>query len=120
MNYNESYEKIFFIYSLHYPKYLLVTRDGFYSNDQLDILAFLGRSFYNKFKEVPSKDQMKLLVQNSNKAKGKITDDIINVIYNTDIKEYDESWIKNTAESWIKWRNFDICRAPAGALQISS
>lgn len=108
MNYNESYEKIFFIYSIHNPKYLVVTKDNFYSNPQLDALAYLGRKFFDKFKEAPSKEQMKLLVENSSKAKNIVTDDIVNVIYNTDIKEYDQTWLKNTAESWIKWRNFDI------------
>lgn len=107
MNYNDSYEKVFFLYSLKNPKYLTVTRDGFYSNKHLDILAYLGKKFYEKFKETPSKDQFKLLIENSAKAKGKVTPDIIDTVFKENVKDYDETWLRKTSESWIKWRNFD-------------
>ena len=28
-------------------------------------------------------------------------------MYGVDLREYDEEWLTSTAESWIKWRNFD-------------
>jgi len=108
MNFNDSYEKIFFVFSLENPKYLQVTRDGFYKNQEIDSMAYLARKFYEKFRESPSKEQMKLLIDKSQKTKGKVTNDIIDVIYNTKSGDYDKEWLQRTAESWIKWRNFDI------------
>lgn len=107
MDFNQNYEKLFFNYSLVNPKYLTVTRDGFYSSKELDILAYLARKFYEKFKETPSKEQLKLLVQNSNKAKDVITDNIVDLVFDSNIGDYEQDWLQNTAESWIKWRAFD-------------
>lgn len=106
MQLSESYEKIFFNYSLKEPKYLVVTRDGFYTSKEIDTLAYLGKKFYEKFNEAPSREQMKLLIQNSKKAAG-INDNIVDLIYDIKLQDYDQDWLQRTAESWIKWRNFD-------------
>ncbi len=106
MDFNQNYEKLFFNYSLVNPKYLTVTRDGFYSNKDLDTLAFLAKKFFDKFKQAPSKDQLKLLAQNSVKGKD-ISDNLIDLIFDSNMKEYDDEWLQRTAESWIKWRSFD-------------
>jgi archaellum biogenesis ATPase FlaH len=49
---------------------------------------------------------MKILVQ-SPKFKGKVEDSIIELVYNTDLTQYDDEWLISTAEAWIKWRTFD-------------
>ena len=107
MEFNQNYEKLFFNYSLVNPKYLLVTRDGFYSSKELDILAYLAKKFYDRFKETPSREQMRLLVQNSSKAKDVITDSMIDLVFESNISDFDQEWLQRTAESWIKWRAFD-------------
>ena len=43
----------------------------------------------------------------SEKAKEKITEDILNLVFDVDLDQYDEEWVTTTAESWIKWRTFD-------------
>jgi hypothetical protein len=32
---------------------------------------------------------------------------MVDMIYDSDLKQYDEEWLTSTAEAWIKWRNFD-------------
>lgn len=108
MIFNNNYEKIFFAYSLENPRYLTVTRDGFYNSREIDLMAYLARKFYDKFKETPSKEQMKLLIERSKKTKGIVTNDIVDVVYKEKPENYDKTWLQNTSESWIKWRNFDI------------
>jgi len=107
MNYNENFEKTFFMYTIKNPKYLNVTREGFYKNKEIDGMSFLAKKFYDKFKETPSKEQMNLLAENS-RFKNIITKDVIDVVYRENIDSYEKDWLQNTAESWIKWRNFDI------------
>jgi predicted ATP-dependent serine protease len=36
-----------------------------------------------------------------------LDDDIVEAIFQTDIKEYDEEWLKRTTEAWVKWQYFD-------------
>ena len=107
MKFNENYEKVFFNYSLKNPKYLIVTRDGFYVNKEIDICAFLARKFYEKFKESPSSEQLKLLIDNSKRSKGIVPHDLVDAIYSGNLNDYDDEWLMKTAEAWIKWRNFD-------------
>jgi KaiC/GvpD/RAD55 family RecA-like ATPase len=107
MQFNSNYEKLFFIFCLKQPKYLVVLKDGFFTNPEIDILSYLAKKFYEKFNETPTKQQIKLLVENSKKAKDKVTDNIIEAIFDVNLQDYDEEWLATTAESWIKWRNFD-------------
>jgi predicted ATP-dependent serine protease len=48
-----------------------------------------------------------MLIQRSEKAKEKVTEDILNIIFEVDLDQYDEEWLTTTAEAWIKWRTFD-------------
>ena len=36
-----------------------------------------------------------------------IPDDIVSSIYDININEYDQDWLKRTGESWVKWKHFD-------------
>ena len=107
MQFTQDFEKIFFKLSLSKPKYLEAIKTGFYTSEEIDLLSKLSNKFHEKFHESPSKEQMKLLVQRS-KAKDKIEPSMIDLIYDVNLNEYDEEWLTSTAESWIKWRNFDI------------
>jgi archaellum biogenesis ATPase FlaH len=106
MQFGQEYEKIFFKLSLVKPKYLQAIKSGFYTSDEIDILSYLSNKFYAKFHETPSKDQLALLVAHS-KSKDKISESMLDMIFNVDLDQYDEEWLTSTAESWIKWRTFD-------------
>jgi len=106
MKFGENFEKIFFKLSLSKPKYLDKIQKGFYESDEIDILHAIAKKFHNKFHECPSLDQMTLLISDS-KFKNRVDVDLIEIIYSVDLAEYDEEWLTSTAESWIKWRNFD-------------
>ena len=98
------HEKIFFNYFLTKPHYLKGTGKGFFANRDLDIIAKQARDFYLKFGESPSKEQMKALVKDLN---DEISPDIIGSIYDININEYDQDWLKRTGEAWVKWKHFD-------------
>lgn len=106
MKFGENFEKIFFKLSLSKPKYLDKIQKGFYESDEIDILHAIAKKFHNKFHECPSLDQMTLLISDS-KFKNRVDANLIEIIYSVDLAEYDEEWLTSTAESWIKWRNFD-------------
>lgn len=106
MKFGPEFEKIFFKLSLAKPKYLDKIQKGFYTSDEIDIMNVLAKKFHEKFHETPSKDQMWMLV-NSDKVKGNVEESLLELIYNTDLSQYDDEWLTSTIESWIKWKNFD-------------
>lgn len=36
-----------------------------------------------------------------------IPDSIVSSVYDININEYDQDWLKRTGESWVKWKHFD-------------
>jgi replicative DNA helicase len=104
MNANTDHEKIFFNFFLKKPHYLKAVRPGFFGNRDIDHIAKLSKEFYLKFGESPSKDQMKALVTDD---PSEISGEIVQQIYDVNLAEYDEDWLKRTGESWVKWRHFD-------------
>ena len=98
------HEKIFFNYFLTKPHYLKGTGKGFFANRDLDQIAKLSKDFYLKFGESPSKQQMSALVKDD---PNEISPDIVKSIYDINIKEYDQDWLKRTGEAWVKWKHFD-------------
>jgi len=107
MQFGQDFEKVFFRLSLEKPKYLQSIKTNFYTSEEIDILSILANKFYGKFNETPTRDQLKLLIENSKRAKEKVSDDVLSIIFDVDLDQYDEEWLTSTAESWIKWRNFD-------------
>jgi len=107
MQFGQDFEKIFFRLSLVKPKYLQAIKTDYYQSEEIDILSYLANKFYVKFNETPSKNQLKLLAQNSKKAKDKVTDGILDLLFDVDLDQYDDEWLTDTAESWIKWKTFN-------------
>lgn len=104
MNSSNDHEKLFFNYFLSKPQYLKSLRPGFFSNNDLEHLAKISKTFYSKFGESPSKEQMKALLADDPTD---VPGEIVNSIYDVNIAEYEQDWLKRTSESWIKWKHFD-------------
>ena len=107
MQFGQDFEKIFFRLSLDKPKYLQAIKFNFYTSEEIDALSFLANKFYSKFNETPTKENLKLLIQNHPKSKERVSDGILDIVFDVDLDKYDEEWLTKTAESWIKWRTFN-------------
>lgn len=105
MKFGQDLEKVFFKISLDKTNYLSTINRSFYTSDEIGVMHYLASTFFEKFKETPSKDQMKALLQ-SPKIKTEIDDSIVDLIYSVDTVNYDQEWLTETTESWIKWCNF--------------
>ena len=104
MKSSTDHEKIFFNYFLKKPQYLKSTGPGFFSNNDLDQIAKLSKKFYTDFGESPSREQMKALIKDD---PNEIPESIVSSIYDININEYDQDWLKRTGEAWVKWKHFD-------------
>lgn len=107
MEFGQDFEKIFFKLSLAKPKYLQSIKAGFYTSEEIDILSRISNQFYTKYNETPTKENLLLLTQRNQRAKEKISENILDILFEVDLDQYDEDWLTSTAESWIKWRTFD-------------
>tara|TARA_B110000503_G_scaffold143414_1_gene244720 strand:+ start:707 stop:2005 length:1299 start_codon:yes stop_codon:yes gene_type:complete len=102
----KEFEKIFYLYTREQPKYLKNVSDGFYESDDISTLNSITTQFYNRFHQIPSKEQLKLVAK-QDKFKDRITDNIIDVIFDEPLDSYDQEWVESTAQSWILWKSLD-------------
>lgn len=97
-------EKVVFVYMLKHPQYLLHVEKDFFSNDDIQYVASSAKQFFKEYKETPSCEQMKAILKDD---KRDIKYETIESIYGVDIVSMDEEWLKDTTESWLKWRAFN-------------
>jgi replicative DNA helicase len=103
---SSEFEKIFYLYTRENPKYLRNVTDSFYENEQIGLLHYLTKQFYDRFQQVPSEEQIKL-ISKQDKFKEKLTDSIINIIFEEPLQSYDTEWVEETCQSWILWKSLD-------------
>lgn len=98
-------EEVVFKYVLDHPQYYKYIEKGFFNDKNLSALILVAKKFYDKYKEVPSENQMVALFKDN--AKIEIESGFIRAVYAIDTETYDRNWLKNTTEAWIKWKVFN-------------
>lgn len=104
MKANIDQEKIFFNYFLSKPNYLKRIGPGFFSNQDLDLVAKVSKKFFLEFSEAPSKDQLKAVITEDSPD---MPLEVLDSVFNTNLAGYDKDWLQRTSEAWIKWRHFN-------------
>ena len=97
-------EKIVFAYMLKRPQYLLHIENDFFNNEDIQYIANCAKLFFKEYKDSPSCEQMKAILKDDKKN---IDNETVESIYNVDIITMDDEWLKDTTESWLKWRAFN-------------
>ena len=100
------FEKVFYLYTLDKPKYFKSVKTHFFDNDELGLMFEVSKAFYSRFSESPSKEQLKLLTK-QDKFKDRLTEPLIDLVFDQNLKSYDEEWVQETTEAWILWKNLD-------------
>lgn len=98
-------DKLIFAYMLKHPDYLLMIGKDFYINEDIQYVALTAKNFFKEYKESPSCEQMISLLKDENKE---ISIETIRSIYDIDINSYDNDWLRDTTEGWIKWRALSV------------
>jgi archaellum biogenesis ATPase FlaH len=86
------------------PIYLENARPEFFKNNSFGEIHKLAKKFWDKYNEIPSREQMK----ESAKLEG-VTDKLdlpeIDAIYNIELTSYQEDWLTETTECFIEYKN---------------
>ena len=97
-------EKIIFAYALKRPQYLAHMGGDFFTNADIQYLANCAKLFFQEYKESPSCEQMKSIIKGDKKE---LAPEIVDSIYDVEINAYEEEWLQNITEGWIKFRLFN-------------
>lgn len=81
-----------------YPKY--------FQHTDVSKCFKIAKTFLNKYKRVPSYDQMKILLKKYDKE-NEISEDSLKTLYDYKEIEYDKDWYKTKIEKWITINKFE-------------
>lgn len=97
-------EKLIFAYALKKPQYLLSMGGDFYNNPEIQYLANNAKLFFQEYKEAPSREQIKAIIKGDKKE---LSPEIVDSIYDVEINAYDDDFLKDTTEGWIRFRSLN-------------
>jgi KaiC/GvpD/RAD55 family RecA-like ATPase len=103
---NQHLENIWFKAVIDNPSYIEATETGFFKNHDYQEAFKVVKSFWKKYQQVPSKNQVresaKLL-----KIEDKLTDSLLESMWSINLSDYDQDWLQQNTESWIEWKTLE-------------
>lgn len=101
-------ESVFYHYILGNQTFLNTTKPEFFSNPTLKDLFEVAKHHATKYKEAPSREQMKELVRIKGLTE-KYSEDIVDALYNTksQLEQYDAQWLTDNIGPWIRVKNME-------------
>jgi len=89
---------------LESPGYLEIARPEFFKNDSFRAMLEVAKDFWKKYKQTPSKDQLKESIKLAGRS-GEIQGSEIDGIFSIDLSKYEGDWLKETTEFFIEYKN---------------
>ena len=103
---SSDFEKVFYLYVRSNPNYLKTVSKDFFENEEIGTLLTIDQTFFDRFKQTPTKDQLKA-ISKQEKFTDQLSDKIIDIVFDEPYDSYDPQWVKETSEAWILWKNLD-------------
>jgi archaellum biogenesis ATPase FlaH len=100
-------EKIFYHYLMERRELTNIVKPRFFDSEDIKKTYELSIEFMEKYGNMPSKSQVAELA----KMKG-LGDDLphskLDLIFETNLRDYDNDWLDESARSWIEYKNLDL------------
>ena len=84
-----------------------VVKSRFFDTADIRKVYEIAQEFTEKYNDIPTRSQINELI----KMKG-LSDELdnkkIDYLYEVNLKEYEDEWLRETAESWIEYKNLDL------------
>lgn len=113
MQLSSNLEKIFYKYVRENKELLSIVTPDFFQTKEIKDCFIFDLKFYKKFHQVPTLAQMENLIISNGENNGLVEDEIkaevrkIRAIFKINLSDYDDAWVKEYAEAWVEWKNFD-------------
>lgn len=100
-------EKIFYHYLQANRELQTVVEPRFFESPLIRKVYELSREFSQKYSDAPTRNQLLEIAKMKN-MEDEVTESALHPLYDINLSEYEEDWLKETAESWIEYKNLDI------------
>jgi len=99
-------EKIFFHYLQSNREVQASVEPRFFESPLIRKVYELSRDFSSKYSDAPSRQQIVELskIQNLEET---ISEEAVRALYEINLTEYEDEWLRETTETWIEYKNLD-------------
>ena len=100
-------EKIFFHYLLANREIQPLVEPRFFESPLIRKTYELSREFCSRYSDAPTRNQITELAKMQG-AEEMVSESSLVSLYDINLSEYEEEWLKETAQSWVEYKNLDI------------
>ena len=100
-------EKIFYHYVMENKELANIVEPRFFETEDIRKAYELSTEFMQKYGSPPTASQLIELAKMQGLSE-ELSGSKLDLIYETDLTEYEKDWLKESAEAWIEFKNLDI------------
>lgn len=100
-------EKLFYHYLMERKELANIVKPRFFESEDIKKLYDVSTEFISKYNAAPTKNQLVELCKTRGIA-DELPESKIELIFDVNLREYDEEWLRESSEAWIEYKNLDI------------
>lgn len=100
-------EKLFYHYLMERKELANIVKPRFFESEDIKKLYDVSTEFIAKYNAAPTKNQLVELCKTRGIA-DELPESKIELIFDVNLREYDEEWLRESSEAWIEYKNLDI------------
>lgn len=100
-------EKLFYHYLMERKELANIVKPRFFESEDIKKLYDISTEFIAKYNAAPTKNQVIELCKTRGFA-DELPASKLELIFDVNLREYDEEWLRESSEAWIEYKNLDI------------
>ena len=106
-------EKIFLKFIFENPTMFDFMQTDYFENEYIKDIYKISKKFFLKYHKIPETEQITQIIKSSENKnfiddEGNYKEDVIQMIMSTRLNEYDQNWVRESFETWLKFKNLDM------------
>lgn len=98
------FEKVFFLFIQQNPKYFASVHPDFFKVDAVAAMFEVSKKFYERYRRVPDREQLKKVAVGNGAYKGRIEPEFVDIVFDEAYSSLDPQWLLERCEAWIMWQ----------------
>ena len=95
------FEKVFFLFIQQNPKYFASVHPDFFKVDAVAAMFEVSKKFYERYRRVPDREQLKKVAVGNGAYKGRIEPEFVDIVFDEAYSSLDPQWLLERCEAWI-------------------
>jgi hypothetical protein len=100
-------EKLFYHYLMDKKELTNIVKPRFFESEDIKKVYDLSVEFIGRYGKAPTKNQV-IEIAKTRGMEEDLTESKIHLLFENDLKEYDEEWLRESSEAWIEYKNLDL------------